>query len=152
MHLTKFSDDHIIELMSWFSSEDDLRVWTGPNFRYPFDFSSFKCDLKLDTLRSFSVLSTEQHLLAFGQYYSRLGRCHLARLVVNPHFRGLGIASYLIQELSALGKADLNTDSCSLFVLEHNNSAIKAYNKLGFYVIDYQDVIELKNCLYMIKA
>ncbi len=152
MRLTKPSDANFIELMSWFSTEEELSIWSGPGFRYPFDLNSFKSDLKLDVIKSFSFVSNERELLAFGQYYLRLDKCHLGRLVVNPNFRGQGIASCLIQELRALGKSDLKTDSCSLFVLKHNKSAIQAYTKLGFSVADYPDEIPLENCLYMVKV
>ncbi|MFT6735853.1 MAG: ribosomal protein S18 acetylase RimI-like enzyme [Polaribacter sp.] len=152
MRLTQPSNLNFIELMSWFSTEEELSVWSGPDFRYPFDLSSFKRDLKLDSLKSFSLISTEGNLLAFGQYYLRLGRCHLGRLVVNPNLRGQGISSHLIQKLSVLGKSDLNTDSCSLFVLGHNKSAIQAYTKLGFSMTIYPDELPLDNCFYMVKV
>ena len=152
MRLTQPSNPNFIELMSWFSTEEELSVWSGPDFRYPFDLSSFKSDLKLDSIKSFSLISTEGNLLAFGQYYMRRGRCHLGRLVVNPNWRGQGIASHLIQKLSVLGKSDLNTDSCSLFVLGHNKSAIQTYIKLGFSMADYPDELPLDNCFYMVKV
>jgi len=151
MHLTHPSDENLIELMSWFSSEDEVSIWSGPNFRYPFNLNTFKNDLNLDALNSFSLVTNEGDLLAFGQYYLRLGKCHLGRLVVNPNLRGKGIASHLISKLSTLGKADLNTDSCSLFVLRHNKSAIHAYTKLGFSIADYPEKIPLENCLYMVQ-
>jgi ribosomal protein S18 acetylase RimI-like enzyme len=151
MKLTVPIDQQLVELMSWFSSEEQLTVWSGPNFSYPFDLKSFKRDLKLNMLSSFSMVSSEDDLLAFGQYYLRLGKCHLGRLVVNPHFRGKGVVASLIVQLSVLGKSDLNTQSCSLFVLDHNKSAIKAYTKLGFCITDYPEKIALENCLYMVQ-
>lgn len=152
MRLTQPSDEHFIQLMSWFSSEDELSNWSGPNFRYPFDLSSFKSDLNLNILKSFSLISSERALLAFGQYYLRLGKCHLGRLVVNPSLRGQGIASHLISQLSVLGKSDLSTESCSLFVLGHNESAIQAYTKLGFSIADYPEKMPLENCFYMVQV
>jgi ribosomal protein S18 acetylase RimI-like enzyme len=152
MRLTQPSDANFIELMSWFSTEEELSIWSGPGFRYPFDLSSFKRDLKLDSLNSFSLVSVEGNLLAFGQYYLRLDKCHLGRLIVNPNFRGQGIAAHLIQKLGVLGKTELKTDSCSLFVLGHNKSAIQAYTKLGFSMADYPDEIPLEDCLYMVKV
>ena len=77
MYLSQPSDDHLVELMSWFTTENELKLWSGPNFRFPFDLHSFKDDLKLDTLASFSLLSAKSELLGFGQYYLRLGKCHL---------------------------------------------------------------------------
>jgi ribosomal protein S18 acetylase RimI-like enzyme len=138
--------------MSWFSDKDELTMWSGPNFRYPFNLSTFKSDLNLNTLKSFSLLSSTGQLLAFGQYYLRLGKCHLARLVVNPDRRGQGVASHLISQLSMLGKSELGTASCSLFVLEQNKSAIKVYMKLGFSVSDYPEILSLKHCIYMVQT
>lgn len=152
MRLTQPCDAHFIELMSWFPTEEELSIWSGPGFIHPFDLISFKNDLKLDSLKSFSLVSGEGVLLAFGQYYLRLERCHLSRLVVNPNLRGQGIASHLIKKLSTLGKLDLKADSCSLFVLGHNKRAIQAYTKLGFSMADYPDEIPLENCLYMVKV
>jgi len=151
MRLTQPSDENFNELMSWFSTEEELSIWSGPNFRYPFNLSSFKSDLKLDSLKSLSLISNDGDLLAFGQYYLRLGKCHLGRLVVNPNMRGQGVASHLIEKLSVIGKLDLSTDSCSLFVLGHNKSAMQAYTKLGFSLADYPEEIPLENCFYMVK-
>lgn len=89
--------------------------------------------------------------MAFGQYYLRLERFHLGRLVVNPNLRGQGIASNLTHQLSVLGESDLKTDSCSLFAPEHNKSAIQTYTKLGFSMTDYPEEISLENCIYMVK-
>jgi ribosomal protein S18 acetylase RimI-like enzyme len=151
MQLIHPIESHIIELMSWFSNEQELMNWSGPNFRYPFDLSSFMVDLKLSTLSSFSLVSIESELLAFGQYYNRLEKCHLGRLIVNPNLRGKGIAAELMQKISNLGINDLKVKECSLFVLEHNTSAIKSYGKFGFLVVDYPEKMPLKNCLYMVK-
>jgi RimJ/RimL family protein N-acetyltransferase len=152
MDLISPSENHVLTLMSWFSNEKELSDWSGPNFRYPFNLSSFVEDLKLNTLNSFSLVSKESELLAFGQYYQRLDKCHLGRLIVNPKLRGKGIASELIQRISELGLNDLNVQDCSLFVLSHNNKAIKAYKKMGFSFADYPEGKVLDNCLYMVKS
>ena len=58
--------------MKWFSCEREIRQWAGPEFRYP-------------------LLNRQGLLIGFGQYYLRLERCHLSRLVINPDSRGQGI-------------------------------------------------------------
>ena len=152
MQLIQPEKNHLVEMMSWFSSEQDLTDWSGPNFRYPYDISSFIEDLKFSTLNSFALVSNESEFLAFGQYYQRLGRCHLGRLIVNPKFRGKGIASELMHHICELGVKQLKVKECSLFVLAHNNNAIKAYQKFGFSFASYPDEVPLKNCLYMVKS
>jgi ribosomal protein S18 acetylase RimI-like enzyme len=140
MQLLQPTEDHLIEMMSWFSSEKDLIDWSGPNFRYLFNLSSFV------------LVVNESEFLAFGQYYLRLGKCHLGRLIVNPNFRGTGIASELIRKICKLGRNELAVTECSLFVLEHNDNAIKAYKKFGFSFVNYPDKMPLENCLYMVKS
>lgn len=152
MKLTIATQQHITALMTWFPSEQALSLWSGPGFRYPFTEQTFKDDLKLSTLPSFVLLNDNDELVAFGQFYLRLNRCHLGRLVVKPSERGNGIAAILIQHLSELGCERLNTNQLSLFVYSHNQSAAKAYQKLGFVLAQYPEAMQINSCLYMIKS
>ena len=151
MHLSSATDEQLIELMSWFSSQDELDIWSGPSINFPLSLDTLKSELKLMSLPSYCLLSEQAELLAFGQYYLRHGRCHLARLVVKPKLRGQGIAGHLITQLMNKGMADLQTHACSLFVLEQNHSAIKSYQKFGFSFESYPEHLSLNNVLYMIK-
>jgi ribosomal protein S18 acetylase RimI-like enzyme len=151
MKLVKANDTHLAELMGWFEDEAQLVMWSGPGFRYPYDLVTFKQDLKLTSLPSFSLLSPQGALLAFGQYYLRENRCHLGRLVVNPAHRGQGIAATLIANLAASGKKELKVNSCSLFVFSDNISAISAYQKLGFVKNQYPTDMPLAGCIYMVS-
>lgn len=152
MSLVVAEKAHVIELMSWFPDQFALESWSGPGFRYPFTEASFIEDLNPFDSNSFVLLSEQQELLAFGQFYLREGRCHLARLAVNPKFRGKGIAAELMQGLMSKGSQLLKVDECSLFVLTHNEPAIRAYQKLGFEFAEYPDQVGLDNCLYMCKC
>ncbi|KXO10884.1 Aminoglycoside N6'-acetyltransferase [Moritella sp. JT01] len=151
MQLIQPLDNHIIEMMKWFSCEGELTDWSGPNFRYPYNLSSFTDDLNIRKLNSFSLVSSDSEFLAFGQYYQRLGKCHLGRLIVNPQFRGKGLVSKLIQQLCELGIKEFEVEECSLFVLGHNKNAIRAYEKFGFSFANYPEKIPLDNCFYMVK-
>lgn len=148
MKLIVVTDEHLVELMQWFDSEDKLKQWSGPDFRYPFDLQSFKQDLSLATHPSY-VLTDNNQVFAFGQFYLRKNRCHLCRLAVNPDFRGQGIVNKLITELMVVGKDKLNVNECSLFVLQDNKSAITAYQRFGFKFAKYSGEMEADNCLYM---
>lgn len=152
MKLVKANDTQLTELMGWFEDEAQLVMWSGPGFRYPYDLVTFKQDLKLTSLPSFSLLSPQGALLAFGQYYLRENRCHLGRLVVNPAHRGQGIAATLIANLAFRGKKELKVNSCSLFVFSDNISAISAYQKLGFVKNQYPTDMPLAGCIYMVSA
>ena len=151
MKLNPLCDENLNELMSWFTNEVQLQQWSGPNFEYPYTFDSFKRDLRLESLSSFVLLNEANEFVAFGQYYLRVNRCHLGRLIVKPSWRGKGIIAQLISALTVSGKKELGVKVCSLFVLANNKSAIQAYQKFGFSLSQYPEEMFLDNCLYMIK-
>lgn len=151
MQLIQPEQNHLVQMLSWFENETLLREWAGPDFRFPFNLSSFTDDLQLDTLNSYILISTEGEFLGFGQFYQRLRKCHLARLVVNPQFRGKGYAAELITLLYDAGNKKLKLNEYSLFVLEHNKSAIKSYTRCGFAITHYSSEMPIANCLYMVK-
>ncbi|MCE0495613.1 GNAT family N-acetyltransferase [Vibrio salinus] len=151
MKLVKAGQNHINTMMKWFQNEKETQDWGGPHFRYPYDRQSFQEDIQLDELESYVLISDQGELQAFGQFYLRLGRCHLGRLVVNPEQRGKGLVAILIKHLSDLGMAELHATENSLFVYDHNVSARKAYEKFGFRVMEYPEHLPLEHCLYMMK-
>lgn len=151
MRLVPPTENHLLEMMTWFTTEQLLTDWAGPNFRFPFDQMTFCEDLKLKELNSYALVSPNYELLGFGQFYERMRKCHLGRLVVNPSCRGQGYASNLITSLCDLGMRELQLNQCSLFVLAHNESAMKAYKKFGFCEAIYPEPIGLDNCIYMVK-
>lgn len=146
-------------MMTWIKDERELSAWAGPYFRYPFTLDSFTEDLRLRELTSYCLLGSNfaapndpDDLLAFGQFYQRLDKCHLARLLVAPKQRGKGLAKVLIKSLSELGRQRFGLDGDSLFVLPDNTAAIRAYTRIGFEVVDYPEQPPLEGCLYMIRT
>jgi ribosomal protein S18 acetylase RimI-like enzyme len=75
--------------------------------------------------------------IAFGQYYKKADRCHLARLVVSPSYRSRGIGYNFIYKLMEIGMQDLSVKECSLFVVRSNEKALKCYQALQFEKADY---------------
>lgn len=142
----------IPELMNWFGSKSELDIWAGPGISFPFDRQSFSEGLKLFELNSYVLSDHNGAFLGFGQFYLRLARCHLGRLVINPKHRGQGLSQILISKLIEKGSTVLNTKSVSLFVLDHNVVAINSYSKLGFEFQSYPEALPLDNCSYMVKS
>jgi ribosomal protein S18 acetylase RimI-like enzyme len=150
MKLTAVMESHLPELMSWISDQHSCAIWAGPEFRYPFSAATFREDLRLQ-LPSYSLVGDAGELLGFGQYYLRVGRCHLARLIISPQHRGRAAGAVLIRELCSLGCPVLNVTECSLFVLQANAPAVRLYSRLGFCVATYPEVMPpIENCDYMI--
>lgn len=129
--------EDISELMSWFRSRDDVEIWGGPEFRYPFTPESFLDDINWGRMRTFSLTDPAGKFVAFGQLYERKGRIHLARLISHPGRRREGIGKRLIRMLMAEGRRTYKRDEYSLFVFRGNRPAYECYRSLGFVVNDY---------------
>ena len=123
---------HLPLLQSWFPDRDSAARWGGPNLRYPFREGAFKEDIRWGSMASLSLVDSAGLLLGFGQYYLNHGRCHLARVAVDPARRGEGLGRRLVSELIKVGLPDLGVGECSLFVLKDNGPAIRCYRALGF--------------------
>jgi RimJ/RimL family protein N-acetyltransferase len=130
--LQAFKANELRDLMSWFPDRTSCQTWGGLQFRFPFTEETFREDAKVQTLATWSLIDGDGTFCAFGQYYPRLGRCHLGRLAVAPALRGRGVGSTLVRELAQRGLNDLGVDSCSLFVLPGNERAARLYRRLGF--------------------
>ncbi|WP_283105797.1 GNAT family N-acetyltransferase [Shewanella kaireitica] len=152
MQLVPPTTEHLLQMMTWFTTQHQVCQWAGSSFRYPFDIVTFTEDLSLDRLASFALVSDRQELLGFAQYYPRLEKCHLGRIVVNPTCRGKGISKALVEQLNACGLNQLGLRQSSLFVLKDNQAALNSYLKLGFVESTYPESIPLDHCLYMTRA
>ena len=138
MVLQQYDHARLATLMGWFPTAETCRKWGGLQFRFPYTHESFREDAMLDRLPSWMLVDAGE-MVAFGQYYLRIGRCHLGRLAVAPLLRGHGIGAALVRELGRRGAADLGVDECSLFVLPGNERAQRLYERLGFEVDRYPD-------------
>lgn len=136
--------------MNWLTSAAEVLEWGGPDFRHPYTEVTFLEDIKLDTLDSLVMCSSEQEMLAFGQFYQREGRCHLGRLAISPQHRGQGLVRQLINNLLTAGIAKFGVSGGSLFVVPDNLAAIKAYQRYGFRFADYPGDSPIAGCLYMV--
>ena len=153
MELVPFDEQRLPELMQWFGDASECRAWGGPHFRFPYTAATFREDAGLATLSSWALLDGRNGFVAFGQYYRRVGRCHLSHMAVAPHARNRGIGTRLIRELCSRGAAELGTDEFSLFVLERNAAAARLYRRLGFETTTYPETLPSSEpMLYMVAT
>jgi ribosomal protein S18 acetylase RimI-like enzyme len=136
--LHPFDDRQLAELMRWFPDRQSCHTWGGPEFRFPSTEATFREDARLRELSSFALVDTGQ-LAGFGQYYLRLGRCHLGRLAIAPGLRGRGLGTTLVRELGRRGQAALGVEGLSLLVVAGNEGALRLYRRLVFAVIPYPE-------------
>jgi ribosomal protein S18 acetylase RimI-like enzyme len=124
--------EHLPLLQRWFPDRDSAFRWGGPRLRHPFTDDTFAEDIRWGGMAAWSLVGRAGDLLGFGQYYLNHGRCHLARLAVDPARRRQGLGRRLVGELVQVGMRDLGVEECSLFVLNDNHPAIRCYCALGF--------------------
>lgn len=149
-HLVPVAEQHVSELMTWFPDSASVALWS-PDNSFPFERERFVAEAMLNRVASFVLLDHDESPVAFGQFYPRHGCCHLARLVVAPNRRNAGFGAALVLQLSALGMTALSTSRCSLFVLAHNERALRLYRRLGFIEAVYPEKLPLPACIYMIR-
>ena len=148
-----FDDAQLPELMSWIVDATACQTWGGPDFRFPFSESTFREDSRIGRVPSWVLTDDNSALVAFGQYYLRIGRCHLGHLAVAPSLRGRGLGSRLIRELCRTGRNDLGVDSFSLFVLSSNEPGLRLYQRLGFCPVPYPDTSPaFESIVYMVAS
>lgn len=150
--LVSSSQSDIEEMMSWFKTGDDINIWGGPTFRFPFTRDSFFHDLYWGRMASFSLRNADDKLAAFGQLYERFACINLARLVVNPDMRGHGVGKKLVQALMDEAPARFGKDRFSLFVYRENTPAYECYKAMGFVVTPYPAGVEHADvCYYLTR-
>lgn len=145
-------DAEIDEVMGWFPDAHSVDIWGGPGFRFPFTRDSFLEDCKLEIMSSYCLRTPGGEIAAFGQFYDRQGRAHLARLISNPGRRRQGAARRLIEMLIRAATQAGDCAEASLFVYRDNTPACACYFSLGFSVQDYPDDAKMKDrCLFLTR-
>lgn len=148
--LREAHDDDFDTLMAWFPDARAVDIWGGPEFRFPFTRASFLADCRVDIMLSYSLLSPQDELAAFGQRYERNGRGHLARLVSNPAMRRQGAGRRLITMMIEAIRQEGKYEEASLFVYRDNTPAYRCYRSLGFSVQDYPDDAAMADRCYFL--
>jgi ribosomal protein S18 acetylase RimI-like enzyme len=153
LRLIEATREHLLQMRSWFPSQDSCRIWGGPEFRFPFTEQTFLADSKYAEFPSYALIRGSTELCGFGQFYRRAGRCHLSRLAISPECRGQGLGTQLIALLQKTGKERLGTTEYSLFVSVTNTAAKALYERLGFTCMPYPEKgFAIPNSDYMVAS
>ncbi len=120
--------------LAWTPEDDALRRWAGPSTRCPATAESFWAEINHANATPFALDHPQHGLVGFGQVRFREQTYgHLARIIVSPHQRGLGLGRLLCAALmrEAL-RLHPGITGHSLYVFPDNPTAIALYRSLGF--------------------
>lgn len=148
--LAEPEEEDVDQLMSWFPDAKAVDRWGGPRFRYPFTRESFREDCRIGQIKTYGLKDPDQELAAFGQFYDRYDRAHLARLITHPGMRRQGIGKRLIRMIMRAAYLESGHEQSSLFVYRDNEAAYRLYIEMGFIVQDYPDDASLKDRCYFL--
>ena len=147
MTLQQATETDLARVVSWIDSERNCRLWAGPWVSYPIVLHVLQREIEFQPTNSF-VARIENDITGFGQILARPGSVnHLARIIVNPVYRGMGYGTGLLEAL--ISTASQGSETITLNVYRANNIAVAVYNKLGF----VEDVSRSTDeNLFMVKA
>ncbi len=148
--LAAADDTDLCELMGWFREAQAVDRWSGPRFRFPFTHETFREDCRWDAIPTYSLKDPDGTMAAFGQYYDRYDRAHLARLITHPQMRRRGVGKRLVRMIMRAAQQQSGYAQWSLFVYRDNQPAYRCYLESGFVVQDYPDDAPLGDLCYFL--
>lgn len=138
MELRPFTLDHTEALAAWFPDEASLVQWGGADMVFPLDRQQtrdFLREAEADPPRRWLFNGVEEgavvgHAQCALDWRHGVGR--LARVAVNPAFRGRGLATPFLSMIVQRVFAIPGFERMELNVYTFNTAAIRTYEKLGF--------------------
>lgn len=122
-------------VVTWMTTQEECDRWSGGVVRYPVDRKRLPQDIGWADVDNW-CLDHHGHVTGFGQLIDKPdGRRHVARIIVDPAWRGTGLGRVLMSGL--LNTALVRRPSCvSLNVHPTNLPARTLYESLGFREVD----------------
>jgi ribosomal protein S18 acetylase RimI-like enzyme len=134
--------------LSWTPEDDALRRWAGPSTRCPATAESLWADISGPEASTFAGVTAETGFVAFGQVrFREQAYGHLARLIVDPSRRGLGLGRALCLALMREAVHRHPIKAFSLYVYPDNHPAVALYRSLGY---REQGMHPHHNCVLMV--
>ena len=135
----KLDLDDAAKIVSWITDERALLVWGGPYFDFPLTIEAVsklisEHDGEKPARECWAIDLPEGEFVASFQLSLnfRSGQAGLGRVIINPDFRGSGLAKQILRiaERKAFDRLEMNR--LELRVFTFNVAAIAAYKNAGF--------------------
>ncbi|MCC3290824.1 MULTISPECIES: GNAT family N-acetyltransferase [unclassified Arthrobacter] len=121
-------------IISWIPDDAALLMFAGPRLSWPPTGAQFAEPAAVPGLTSWVMCAGRTPPLGHAELTVRNGHAHIARVIVNPLFRGQGLSKRLMRMVVGRARAQ-GARSAGLRVIKGNTVALRAYQQLGF-VID----------------
>lgn len=133
MKLIPFTEDHYDTLISWIPDAEFNLLWGGPAYTWPLDAEQIAAHVKQKGVYPFIFTDGDKaigfiELVKQGKKNYRICRV----LIADDKHRGKGDGSRLMRLVMDKATAELGAHEFELAVFEHNTSAIRCYQNLGF--------------------
>jgi len=137
--IRKLDLDDAVKIVSWINDERALLTWGGPYFDFPLSITVVseliaEHDGEKPARECWAIDLPDGEFVASFQLSLnfRSGQAGLGRVLINPDFRGRGLAKQILRiaENKAFDRAEVNR--LELRVFTFNDAAIAAYKKAGF--------------------
>jgi ribosomal protein S18 acetylase RimI-like enzyme len=120
-------------VLEWIGSAEGLRVWGGPALVHPPEARAVWAAIQAEDRTTFVLVDRMGQVAGFGQILPRAeATAHLARIIVSPECRGLGLGRMLCRRLMAFAEKEFSSRTFTLKVYPGNTPAITLYRSLGF--------------------
>ncbi|MCQ1987173.1 GNAT family N-acetyltransferase [Arthrobacter sp. zg-Y844] len=120
-------------VISWIPDDAALLMFAGPRLSWPPTGAQFAEPAAVPGLSSW-VMCAGRAPLGHAELTVQNGHAHIARVIVDPMFRGQGLSKRLMRLVLGRARAE-GARSAGLRVAKGNAVALRAYQGLGF-VID----------------
>lgn len=139
LRIRKLDLDDAAKIVSWIDDERALITWGGPYFDFPLSIPAVSKLIaehvgEKPTRECWALDGPDGEFIATFQLSLnfRSGQAGLGRVLINPDFRGRGIAKQMLRiaERKAFERSEINR--LELRVYTFNDAAIAAYKKAGF--------------------
>jgi len=98
-------------VLEWIGSAEGLRVWGGPALVHPPEARAVWAAIQAEDRTTFVLVDRMGQVAGFGQILPRAeATAHLARIIVSPECRGLGLGRMLCRRLMAFAACPSGND------------------------------------------
>ena len=119
-------------VLTWIPDDAALYMFTGPRLSWPPTNAQFAELAAVPGLTAW-VMCAGRTPLGQAEMTVWNSHAHIARVIVDPSFRGQGLSQELMRRVLARAHAD-GARSAGLRVIKGNTVALRAYQRLGFTV------------------